>query len=407
MGKLAGQLLDNLVTRDNSSRKDGVSDVELACEQPRLSATLYRSFDEARSDWEQLLAQDAVSPYQSFEFLSAWSETVGKAHGVEPMLVGLRDAGGRCVALLPFAIDRRGPLRVASFLGGRDSNFNLGLFRHDEAPGGELLLPLLGRAARMFPDAPDLYDLRNQPYEYGGVPNPLNFGGSRPSPSDAYGARLPSDPAELSARMSKDARKKLRRKEGHLCELGEVRYEHNVSGARAAEIADVLLAQKSIRLGSGRIASHFTEGPFKEFLNRMLSRQEPRCFEVHALSVSGKIVAAYAGVVDGKRFSAMLNSYDMAPQFARCSPGDLLLHALMHDLASRGFTSFDLGIGEARYKNAVCDERLRLFDTIVPVTWKGFSAAPIIDCALYLKRKIKKRPALTMFILRARAYLKI
>ena len=76
------------------------------------------------------LAQEApASPYQSFDFARVWFATIGAAEGATPLIVVARDDVGQPVALLPFARVARGPLRFAVFLGGKDSNFNLGLFR--------------------------------------------------------------------------------------------------------------------------------------------------------------------------------------------------------------------------------------------------------------------------------------
>ena len=58
-----------------------------------------------------------------------------------------RDEAGQPVALLPFARAARGPLRFAVFLGGKDSNFNLGLFRPGGAWSRDDVAALLAAAA--------------------------------------------------------------------------------------------------------------------------------------------------------------------------------------------------------------------------------------------------------------------
>jgi CelD/BcsL family acetyltransferase involved in cellulose biosynthesis len=80
-----------------------------------------------------------------------------------------------------------------------------------------------------------------------------------------------------------------------------------------------------------------------------------------------------------------------------------LLQALLRNLVSRGFTHFDLGVGEARYKNAVCDETIELCDVVVPVTLKGALAAPLLATFVAAKRKIKQNPSLMRFAVRAKA----
>ena len=321
------------------------------------------------------------------------------------MIVVARDQTGRPLALLPFAIAKSGPLRVAMFLCGRECNFNLGLFRRDVEFDRCSALSLLKDAAIRSP-RPDLYLLRNQPKQFGGMDNPLLFSHFQPSPSSGYGTILPSDAISLESRSSKETRKKLRKKEARLSELGELTYEHNASGARAKAILDTLIAQKSKRLKTANVASNLQERSFEAFLTRIAPLEDEGALELHALTLSGRIVATYAGLTHAGRFSAMLNSYDMNEDIARCSPGDLLLHALLRNLISRGFTHFDLGAGEARYKNAVCDETIELHDTILPITAKGISAAPAISLALRLKRKAKRTPWMSRVVATVRNYIK-
>src|SRR5262249_31668865 len=74
---------------------------------------------EPGSDLESIAA---ISVSQPRRWLEPWIETVGRATRVAPMLVVARDRRGVPVALLPFGARRSGMLRIAGFLGGKDSN---------------------------------------------------------------------------------------------------------------------------------------------------------------------------------------------------------------------------------------------------------------------------------------------
>jgi CelD/BcsL family acetyltransferase involved in cellulose biosynthesis len=98
----------------------------------------------------------------------------------------------------------------------------------------------------------------------------------------------------------------------------------------------------------------------------------------------------------------MFNSFDQEPEIARCSPGDLLLHRLIDNARSRGITSFDLGIGEARYKASICEEIIPLFDCIIPVTPLGRVAGQLAGLRLSVKRRIKRSPRIWGLIQKSR-----
>lgn len=347
-------------------------------------------FEAARADWNDLFAVAPVSGYQAFDFVSAWFETVGRAQRVKPAILVARESSGRAKALFPLALNRRGPLTILTFMCGRESNFNLGLIRPGARFDEPALRDLLKKGAAAF--GADIVYLRNQPRRFENFENPLALSCAGPSPSFAYGVTLPRDGAELDARVSKDTRKKLRKKEQRLAEFGELRYEHAVTGERAQDIMRTLISQKLARFAEMGIASAFNDQAMRDFLERSCAAPGAGALEVHALTVGGRVIATYAGLAHRGRFSAMLNSFDPEEAVARCSPGELLLRALLRNLVMRGFSRFDLGAGEARYKDAVCDETIELCDAVVPASWKGALAAPLFKAFLVAKRRVKQAP---------------
>ncbi len=131
------------------------------------------SFAALGPQWRELEANGVATPYQTFDWSRAFAETAGAASGVEPLLISGADGSGRIIAILPLGIRRKAGLSVASFLGDKHSNINLGLFdRH--------AMPRLTRADLSFmlrqaaqSRGVDFYRLRNQPFSYDGFDNPL------------------------------------------------------------------------------------------------------------------------------------------------------------------------------------------------------------------------------------------
>lgn len=370
-----------------------------------MTIDVFATFEEARGDWAELAEKAIASPYQSYRFLSAWHETMGRADGARPFLIVARNAAGCPLALLPLCIERHAGLDFALFLGGRESNFNLPLLDPAADFTEADLRGLLLKSAQRTPVRPDLIYLRNQPRRFDGLNNPLAFPTARHSASFAYGVTLPATVEELTARLSKDTRKKLRKKEARLAEHGPLCYEHCATGARAEKIIDALIAQKTARFSDIGAEGALDMARVRALLERLSSGGGEGAIELHALSVGERIVATYAGFVRRSRFSAMLNSFDMDEDIARSSPGELLLHALMRNLVARGMTHFDLGAGEARYKNAVCDETIALCDDVIPLTARGALAAPLFSGFLSLKRYVKQNPELTRVYRKARSLL--
>jgi CelD/BcsL family acetyltransferase involved in cellulose biosynthesis len=356
-----------------------------------LRVAVHAAPAKARDVWEALYAAAPASPYQAYAFNAAWMATLGRARGEEAFIVAATDDAGRPAALLPFVIRRCGPLRIARFACGSESNFNLPLLA-DAARDAKTAQALLIEAAKATTPAPDLFFLCNQPKRFDGSDNPLVADDAVPSPSFAYGAALPAEVAALEARFSKDSRKKLRKKETRLVQSGALLYEHAATGAAARDIIEALLRQKAARLAARGVASQIGDAAMRDFLLQLLDAAPQSGVEVHALRHSGEIVAAYVGLARGARFCAMLNSFTMDEEIARSSPGDLLLHALLRNLIARGFTHFDLGAGEARYKDAVCDETIELYDSLIAVTPLGALAGGSLRFLQRAKRYVKQTP---------------
>lgn len=357
--------------------------------------------DDIRDDWIALASEAAISPYQTHTFLSKWADTIGRRDGAAPFIICARNSLGQMQAIVPLCLERRAGLDIALFLGGRESNFNLPILAHGPVDESAIRM-LLHEAARQAARKPDLYYFRSQPRCFDGAHNPFVFADSRMSASMAYGTSLPAREADLAARFSADTRKKLRKKAARLETLGPLVYDHDARGAAVDEILEALIEQKSARFAEMGIRTGFDTGGVRAFLEQLVT-QADHPLELHALRAGGRIVATYAGIVRGGRFSAMLNSYDMSEEIARSSPGDLLLHALMRNLVSRGFAHFDLGAGEARYKKAVCEETIELYDTIVPVSLRGALATSLLAAFLGVKRQVKKSDRLTRAYHRLRA----
>lgn len=374
---------------------------------PFARVDVFVDMRQAQADWAELEAIAPHSAYQRRDWILPWLGSLGRERGVTPGVVVARNAAGRPVALLPLGLLRRGPLKLAEFLGGKDANFTLGLFRPGIVWRREDIRALLRAAAAATPGGVDLYALVNQPFSWEGAPNPLAVLGQQTAPSGGYKATLTGNgEAFLKARLSGETRKKNRKKESKLAELGPLR--HLVAGTadEARAILAVFAAQKAQRMNDKGLDNVF-EGPAAaEFLARVsvepLERGQAPAVELHGLAAGERIVATFAGAPCGRRFSGMFNSFELDPAIARTSPGDLLLARVIAQKCDAGFATFDLGVGEARYKKTFCDAEEPLFDAYVPITAAGRALMWVKAAKRQLKRRIKQDPRLWRLVEAAR-----
>ena len=352
--------------------------------------------------WRDLEAAAPATFYQTRGFVLPWFETLGRDLGYAPLIVTARDAAGQPAALLALAEKSVGPLRVAFFAGGKDSNANLPLVRKELTPDAADFAALLREAGQRA--GVDLFVFLNQPRAFDGRDNPLTLLASQDSPSRGHLASLaPDGEALLAQRLSKDSRKKYRKKEARLTEVAPLAVVSSDEPATIPRLLDAFFRQKLARFEEKNIVSTFDRPTARAFIEAAVAAG---AVKLYGLAWRERIVAVYGGGGHGQRFSAMFNSFEADEDIAKSSPGDLLLFALMKRLGAEGFASLDLGVGEARYKNAVCDRDEALADTFVAITAKGKIARAAFIAALRTKAAIKRNPRLMALMSRARAALK-
>lgn len=349
------------------------------------------------AEWLALEERALVTPYQSYGWVSSFAETVGAAHGMALRYVLVRGDADRLLAILPFVLTARNGIRFAEFIGGKHANYHMGVFDRDFAAAldPQATRALLQAAADSIGGL-DALIFVNQPAEWNGSANPLACLAAGPSPSRAYRLTLTPGDADGSLRraMSSHAHKKLKNKRNRFMSFGPSRMVRAEGEAEIARILDAFLMQKARRFAAMGLPDPFADVAVRGFLRRGAT---PRGYgspaiELYALEVNGEPVATYVGAVQGQRFSGMATAFALDSEVAKSSPGEILLIDLIKRKCAEGVTSFDLGVGEARYKTTICDESDELVDSFLALTLKGRAFARFSQAKRALKRRIKASP---------------
>jgi CelD/BcsL family acetyltransferase involved in cellulose biosynthesis len=215
---------------------------------------------------------------------------------------------------------------------------------------------------------------------------------------------IPDFEALLRARTNAAARKKMRKKERALAELGAVSFARAGDAFSVRHVLDVFFKQKSARMRALGAKDVFAAPGVRRFIEAAATESSAGSgplLELYTLSVDDIVVATMAGIVGGRRFCAMFNSIAQG-RYAVESPGEQLLVNLVRRCCERGLDSFDLGTGDARYKNLFCADIEPLFDSFLPLSAEGHLLAWIFRAAGLIKRAIKRQPALWAVVLGAR-----
>jgi CelD/BcsL family acetyltransferase involved in cellulose biosynthesis len=332
------------------------------------------------------------SPYQRFDLLAAWQRSVGEREGAHPFIVIARDGEQRPLALLPLALRQSHGVRTACFMGGKHTTFNMGLWNSEFAAQSvaadldTLFAPLRERV--------DVLALTQQPKRWHDQQNPFAL---LPQQSAINGCPLLAMEAggAPASRISNSFRRRLKSKEKKLQALAGYRYHLATTDADVARLLDWFFRVKPARMAEQKLPNVFAEPGVEQFIRSacLAPRGEGRVIDIHALECDEEVIAIFAGVADGQRFSTMFNTYTMS-EHARYSPGLILLRYIIDRYAERGYRSLDLGIGTDEYKRMFCKDDEDIFDSFIPLTSRGKLAAMAMSSLNHGKRLVKQNQML-------------
>jgi len=355
--------------------------------------------------WRALEASSAVmTPYQRYDFLSLWQQHVGAAIGLRPCIAVARDAQQQPRLLLPLGVGEVKGIRIARFLGGKHATFNMPIWHRDTIgtiDRAELRMVL--QALRVAPHAVDALALAQQPRRWQGHANPMAQLPAQDSVNACPLLTIPSDATPASL-ISNSFRRRLKSKERKLQSLPGYRYLRADSTAEIAQLLNAFFIVKPQRMALQKLPNVFAEAGVEAFIRAACQTRLAdggHAIDIHALVCDAEMIAMFAGVADGSRFSMMFNTYTLSEN-ARYSPGLILMRSIVDHYAALGYTSLDLGIGSDDYKLLFCKSDEPLFDSFIGLSTRGTAVARSMSVLDHLKRTVKRTPLLMTAVQAAR-----
>lgn len=347
------------------------------------------------------------TPYQRYDLLAAWQRHAGPHERADARVVVAVDTEQRPLLLLPLALTRQHGVRIASFMGGKHTTFNMGLWNREFAAAvtpGDLDRLIAGLRER---DVADVLALTQQPQRWRDQPNPFALWPHQPSVNDCPVLAMPPG-ADPNVLISNSFRRRLKTKEKKLQALPGYRYGLADTDAEITRLLDWFFRIKPLRMAEQKLPNVFADEGIESFVREACTARLPsgrRAIEIHALSCDEEIIALFAGVADGHRFSMMFNTYTMS-EHSRWSPGLILMRYIVDHYAKSGYRALDLGIGSDDYKRFFCKDNELIFDSFIPLTARGNIAAAALSAIHRGKHFVKHSPALFGLAQRVRGALR-
>jgi CelD/BcsL family acetyltransferase involved in cellulose biosynthesis len=353
------------------------------------------------------LEQQFSTPYQRFDFLEPWQRRVGEPEGLTPFIVIAHDTERRPLLLLPLVLRHDHGVRVVCFMGGKHATFNMALWDREFAAGATRSdLDTLISAIRARSEA-DVLALNQQPLCWQDLRNPMVLLPHQPCANDCpLMTMVPDQPP--TSRISNSFRRRLKGKERKLQTLPGYRYRVAAGDADIKRLLDAFFRLKPLRMAEQKLPNVFAEPGVEDFIRDACIAPLTgggHVIDIHALECDDEVIAIFAGVADGKRFSMMFNTYTMSGN-SRYSPGLILMRNIIDHYAERGYRALDLGIGSDDYKRLFCKSDEPIFDSFIPLSLRGKVASAAMSGINRAKHLVKHNQALLHMAQRLRGALR-
>ena len=348
-------------------------------------------------DWAGRYAAFAdVHPHgaaQSPAWLGAWSR-----HAAADIVTLTLSDGRAPWLMLPLEVVRQGLFTSARFIGGSHANSNLPAF--DPVHASELTGPArqaLAKAIRRArPDIDLLLCERMVPVAAGAANPLLAFGGS--ASSDPVLSLTLEGGFEAVLRRSSDGRKaKKHRSHGRRFEeAGGFRRIEARSDADVDRLLGDFFQFKKSRFAKSGIPDVFADPQVKASFGALfrdaLKEEEPS-FVLHALEVGGIVRAVTGSSRHGDTLTCEFGAI-REDELGRYSPGEFLFYRTIQAACEAGFSVYDFGVGDERYKRLWCGIETVTIDVAVPISNKGKLLQLALSGASRAKSAVKRNPTL-------------
>jgi CelD/BcsL family acetyltransferase involved in cellulose biosynthesis len=326
----------------------------------------------AAVDWPSIADDRDLRMYifQSREFLDIWLDTIGKASGVEPYFVVVRDVDGRPVLYLPLIIETKFNVRLLRFMDCGVADYNAPIVAADRTLSRQDFHDVWAKVLALLPGF-DVIDLKKIAGDVAGVVNPLAYLDRTPFGDSGHAIVLTRLREQTDTRRAVvRLRRKLQTYAKGLSRIGEPRFIVNPDAAEAAPVAERLLELKRQKYQRTSTPDFLTAPGVERFYREMMSPGRLGTIShLSALMIGDTVASAHLGFIGRGRFYYIFPAYDT--EFGRHRVGHLLMEHLIDQSIAQDFETFDLGIGDASYKNKWATHHLAVYNHERAVTAAG------------------------------------
>lgn len=313
-------------------------------------------------------------PFQSRDFISLWTRTIGAARRIETYFVQVDDAAGQPLLLLPLSIQKRRGVRILGVIDGGVSDYIQPVLFEGAAALDERQMRDIWRGVLDALPGVDVVHIDKIPNAIGAVANPLRFLATEAARVSGHALALSGthdDYRQHRLPRRQDARRKRKR----LLQAGPLEMMIPTTVEDRANVVATLIRQKRDRYLATRGVDGFKAPGLLDYVEGLsdLAAKTP-AVHLSALVSNGTMIATHLGMVSGDRFYYLMPAFE-AGEWQRHSPGRLHIEFMIEWSYANDLAYFDFGVGDEPYKLEFRDELVPLSQSLEPRTALGHAYA--------------------------------
>jgi len=353
-----------------------------------------KSFNFLSPEYRTLFEASAATAFQHPAWLSELYRRLVKHNGARPLVVVVRHAADKSLAMvLPLVKRRYGALNVVEFADLRVSDYisavaEAGVFAAiiaDATALKQILAALrpydLLRLGKLKDGALPLHELFRVP-------------AAEAMPTHSYATALGGSFEEWQGtRLKQSYRKELDKKLRQLHRKGDVRFERVTTTAEIGQTFDALKIFRRDRFEFNGGGELLQVPAYFEFYTT-LARQTDFT-RTYALTIDGRTIAGALGLMHKGALLVVLGGF-IQTEFKNQSIGSLLFQEIARDCIARGETLLDFTIGDEPYKLIFGAEPMPMWQVSRAGSPLGYFAGTLVErmpAAKALARKLFHRSA--------------
>jgi len=344
--------------------------------------------DDLKILWESFEDKSVLYVYQTFTWCKHWYDTVGIPNNYLLHILIISDDEGNNLMLLPFVRKKNITWRI-EWIGSFQFDYNSPLCSKNHLLSEGEFNSLWVEMVHHFKKMNISYcHLKNQPEFIESLDNPffLYLDSYHLHKSNCIDFKIEAD------YFSKLSLKKIladsKRQKKRLNEIGDLSIifaeNHESYKNRVSTMIEQKVNQYSVLKTKNLLATNSVKSFYLDAYDNKIQQIQLSC-----LKLGGKIIATHWGAIFRNRFYYLMPSFDRE-EFAKFSPGKILLEELIHISIDNKLDFFDFTIGGENYKKDWCNSGISLSNSAIPITLIGCIITSYIRFKSFLIFKILK-----------------